>query len=89
MEAPIFLSFGNFNCVMLQFKVSVLQNCTKHIYIYIERERERGWVLVTPIIPFINIISLNNFLLDVSFEKSTVGLYCFLLPYMHAKYQDG
>ena len=46
-----------------------------------------GWVQVTLEETFVNVTPLNTYLLDVFFEKSTIGLHSLLIPYMLAIYQ--
>ena len=59
-----------------------------HIYIYIERERERDWVQVTPSVNLTNITPLNIFQLNANIEKSTIRLHYLRIFFMLAKFQD-
>ena len=47
-----------------------------------------GWVQVTLGITLSYVTSLNISLLNVSFNKSIVGLNSIFIPCMHAKFQD-
>jgi len=47
------------------------------------------WIQVGHEIVFINIILLHNFLLKIFFDKSIIRLhYLFIIPCIHAKYDD-
>ena len=58
------------------------RNIYIYIYIYI------GCVQIIPGVIFGNGTSLNNFLLEVYFDKTTIGLHFLLIPSMFAKFQD-
>ena len=44
--------------------------------------------IYSPAVTLSNVTPLNNFLLDVNFDKSTVGLHFLLIPSIPAKSQD-
>ena len=58
-----------------------------HIYIYIERERERDWVQVTPSVNLTNITPLNIFQLNANIEKSTIRLHYLRIFFMLVKFR--
>ena len=58
-----------------------------YIYIYIERERER-WVQVTLSVTLRDVTQLNNLLLNVNFDKSTIGLHYIHILSMLAKFHS-
>ena len=62
-----------------------------HTYIYIEREREKereSWVQVTLSVTLRDITQLNNLLLNVNFDKSTIGLHYIHILSMLAKFHS-